>query len=656
MSHTVDGPLEATADVAAPHAPPYHFDATHGYQTVGTEQLASEQDGQSRVQVADQSSQHAKPEHEEMVEEDDLYFSDDEEENYSDEDLSAANPSDYTKSYNRQRRQNDPSIPLEQKPKSNPQKPKANVAAMIDDQITSLSRHAPKLKLDAQQSGLGTKGDKGTHTDRADRATSEQVLDPRTRMILLQMINRGVVSEINGCISTGKEANVYHAVLYPEQTSDPTSTASASEASTITVPPPAARPVDTSPQHLAIKIFKTSILTFKDRSAYITGEYRFRAGYKHRSNHAMVRLWAEKEFRNLKRLHAAGLPVPEPIHLRAHVLVMRFIGSKKGWSAPLLRDVSFSEPSSSFSEAGDQSTTNNEADELTTTEDTQAVQRWTELYHTVLCHIRTIYTKCHLVHADLSEFNILYRASTQTAYIIDVGQSVEHDHPRSLDFLRKDIANVTVFFAKKGVSTLSEQVTFGFVTAEKGASDTPGMRQALVSLVEAAEAKVEAAGPDADLVHGNENVFREQFMPQNLRQVYDIERDAEKVQRGEASELVYQSLLADGQKPRDRASDDVAVANGHVQAVAEDEANAAASPSSGSVSDDESSGEYSDAFNEDGTPKGPQQPRGKRFEDKTVRKEHKASVKEEKREKRKTKMPKHVKKKIMSSTSRGHKK
>ena len=52
---------------------------------------------------------------------------------------------------------------------------------------------------------------RGEITDRANRATSEQVLDPRTRMILFKLINRGLLNEINGCISTGKEANVYHA-------------------------------------------------------------------------------------------------------------------------------------------------------------------------------------------------------------------------------------------------------------------------------------------------------------------------------------------------------------------------------------------------------------------------------------------------------------
>jgi RIO kinase 1 len=40
----------------------------------------------------------------------------------------------------------------------------------------------------------------------------------------------------------------------------------------------------------------------------------------------MVRLWAEKEYRNLSRLYTNGIPCPKPIALKNHVLVMEFIG------------------------------------------------------------------------------------------------------------------------------------------------------------------------------------------------------------------------------------------------------------------------------------------------------------------------------------------
>jgi len=44
----------------------------------------------------------------------------------------------------------------------------------------------------------------------------------------------------------------------------------------------------------------------------------------------MVKMWAEKEMRNLKRLYAAGIKCPEPLYLKLHVLVMGFLG-RKGW-------------------------------------------------------------------------------------------------------------------------------------------------------------------------------------------------------------------------------------------------------------------------------------------------------------------------------------
>lgn len=47
--------------------------------------------------------------------------------------------------------------------------------------------------------------------DKSDRATTEQAMDPRTRTMLFKMINTQLFAEVNGCISTGKEANVYHA-------------------------------------------------------------------------------------------------------------------------------------------------------------------------------------------------------------------------------------------------------------------------------------------------------------------------------------------------------------------------------------------------------------------------------------------------------------
>ena len=72
----------------------------------------------------------------------------------------------------------------------------------------------------------------------------------------------------------------------------------------------------------AIKIYKTSILVFKDRDKYVTGEFRFRSGYGKKNPRKMVRTWAEKEMRNLTRLYNENIPCPKPVLLRSHVLLM----------------------------------------------------------------------------------------------------------------------------------------------------------------------------------------------------------------------------------------------------------------------------------------------------------------------------------------------
>lgn len=448
-------------------------------------------------------------------------------------------------------------------------KPTANTRASIDDQVAGLAKHASKLKLD-YDAGRASK-DK----DKSDRATSEQVLDPRTRMILLQLINRNIVSEIHGVLSTGKEANVYHAIKVPEDD-------------------------DAKPLHRAIKVYKTAILSFKDRDKYVEGEFRFRYGYNKSNNRAMVKVWAEKEMRNLKRIYNAGIPCPEPLYLRLHVLVMGFLGDKKGWPAPRLRDVVFEDLSAQDEE-----------------------QKWKALYIQLLGYMRVMYQTCKLVHADLSEYNLLYHENK--LFMIDVSQSVEHDHPRSLEFLRMDVKNVSDFFRSRNVEVLSERKVFMFITGEDGGSKTDEIEEHLQSLFRRREGLTEEQKREEEV---DDEVFRSQYIPQTLDQVYDIERDAELVNTGKRGDLIYQGLLADRVADANQVSE-----------------NANESDDSGNGSEDESSEEDQSKF-EKGTP------RGKRNMDKDAKREHKKAVKEEKREKRKEKMPKHIKKKLVAQSSR----
>jgi hypothetical protein len=79
-----------------------------------------------------------------------------------------------------------------------------------DHQVDSLLAKRANLSHRARGDVALTERDSASKNQgRDDRATTEQVMDPRTRLILFKMLARGLLEEIHGCVSTGKEANVY---------------------------------------------------------------------------------------------------------------------------------------------------------------------------------------------------------------------------------------------------------------------------------------------------------------------------------------------------------------------------------------------------------------------------------------------------------------
>lgn len=264
--------------------------------------------------------------------------------------------------------------------------------------------------------------------DKVDKSTTDQAIDPKTKVILFKMINGGVLDGINGVISTGKEAVILHADGGPG-------------------PDEAETPCNI-PKEVAIKVFKTTLNEFKTRDKYIKDDYRFRDRFSKQNPRKVIHMWAEKELHNLSKMLKHGVNVPEPILLKKHVLVMSFVGDE-GSPAPKLKDANLDSA------------------------------EWQIAYEDVVKTMKVLYNQCSLVHADLSEYNILWH--NNECHYIDCSQSVEPNHPHGLEFLLRDCRNISEFFAKKGVyDCASTEELFSDITGlalEKGANEAELLNQ-----------------------------------------------------------------------------------------------------------------------------------------------------------------------------------
>ncbi|MBR2348510.1 MAG: serine protein kinase RIO, partial [Candidatus Methanomethylophilaceae archaeon] len=135
----------------------------------------------------------------------------------------------------------------------------------------------------------------------------------------------------------------------------------------------------------------------------------------------MIYAWVNKEFRNLVRYSEAGIPVPEPITFDKNCLLMEFIGDENG-PCPQLREVVLDDP--------------------------------TETYDEVVSFIIDGWQEAHLVHGDLSEYNILMQDGQPI--MIDVGQAMTSDHFNARELLERDIRNINRFFKNRGADIIED--------------------------------------------------------------------------------------------------------------------------------------------------------------------------------------------------------
>src|SRR2546426_272520 len=68
-----------------------------------------------------------------------------------------------------------------------------------------------------------------------------------------------------------------------------------------------------------------------------------------------------------------------------------------------------------------------------------------KIYRIANATFRTI-RKAKLVHADMSEYNLLWWGGR--VVVIDVGQAVPLDHPRAAEWFKRDVGNIARFFRR----------------------------------------------------------------------------------------------------------------------------------------------------------------------------------------------------------------
>jgi RIO kinase 1 len=127
--------------------------------------------------------------------------------------------------------------------------------------------------------------------------------------------------------------------------------------------------------------------------------------------------WLHHEFAMLSILHAAGAAVPRPVAVGGRAILLEFIG-EDGKPAPQLSNVRLSPTVA----------------EVLLEQALRAIE---------------IMLSCHVVHADLSAYNILYAG--ERLRVIDMPQAVDaRTNPSAPLLLARDVANVCSYFASQG--------------------------------------------------------------------------------------------------------------------------------------------------------------------------------------------------------------
>ena len=173
---------------------------------------------------------------------------------------------------------------------------------------------------------------------------------------------------------------------------------------------------------IAVKFHRLGRISFR--------QTRRKRGYtkEHASWLFQSRLAAEKEFQALKLVYQHGVAVPEPLSQNRHAVAMGMI---EGAELAKWREIPKPE----------------------------------KVLKEVMRNVKKAYLKAGVIHADLSEYNIILKPDMHIL-IIDWPQYVMVDHPNAQQLLLRDVRNVLNFFSRKFSVKVKVKEACGYVTGK----------------------------------------------------------------------------------------------------------------------------------------------------------------------------------------------
>jgi RIO kinase 2 len=174
-------------------------------------------------------------------------------------------------------------------------------------------------------------------------------------------------------------------------------------------------------ERIAVKFHRLGRISFRQTIRKRSYTTKHSASWLYQS-----RLAAEKEFQALQLLFPCKVAVPKPISQNRHVIAMGMIEG-----AELANWKKLSNPKKILKE--------------------------------ILRNVRRAYLKAGIIHADLSEYNVILKTDKHTL-IIDWPQYVTRDHPNAVELLKRDIQNILQYFKRKHKLNVKLEESLSYVT------------------------------------------------------------------------------------------------------------------------------------------------------------------------------------------------